>query len=109
MAAPEAPATEPAPAAEPKKAKKAVEVTVEETPNPNARKFTVSTKVVEKGSLSFSSAEEAEPNALAKAIFAAGGVKSVFMVKDFVTVTRDDSADWGKLAPKVTKAIKKAL
>lgn len=105
--APAAPVAEPA--AEPKKAKKAVDVTVEETPNPNARKFTVSARVVEKGSLTFSTAEEAEGNPVAKAIFAAGGVSSVFMVKDFVTVTRQESADWTKLAPKVTKAIKKAL
>ncbi|MDP2311823.1 MAG: NifU N-terminal domain-containing protein [Pseudomonadota bacterium] len=103
----EAPAAEPA--AEKKVAKKAVEVVAEDTPNPNARKFTTTTTVVEKGSLSFNSAEDAEKHPLGKALWACGGVKGVFAVKDFVTVTKEDSADWAKLSPKVVKAIKKVL
>jgi hypothetical protein len=102
-------ASEPEPAAEKKATKKAVEVIAEDTPNPNARKFSTSVTVVEKGSLSFSSAEDAEANPLAKAIWACGGVKGIFAVKDFVTVTKDDTADWAKLSPKVVKALKKAL
>ncbi len=93
----------------PKPAKKAVDVTPEDTPNPNARKFSCSVRVVEKGSLSFASAEEAEKHPLGKAIFAVGGVKSVFAVNDFVTVTKTDDADWGKLTPKLVKAIKAAV
>jgi hypothetical protein len=36
-------------------------------------------------------------------------ISSIFAVKDFVTVTKDDTADWAKLSPKVVKALKKAL
>ena len=46
---------------------------------------------------------------LGKAIWAIGGVKSVFAVKDFVTVTKLEDAEWSKLTPKLTKAIKGAL
>jgi len=101
--------SEPEPVAEKKAAKKAVEVIAEDTPNPNARKFSTSVTVVEKGSLSFNSAEDAEKHPLGKAIWACGGVKGIFAVKDFVTVTKDDTADWAKLSPKVVKALKKAL
>jgi hypothetical protein len=102
---------EPAAAADPAKkaAKKAIEVTVEDTPNPNARKFTTTVRVVEKGSSSWNDAAAAEESPLAKAIFACGGVRGVFAVKDFVTVTKEDAADWAKLSPKVVKAIKKVL
>lgn len=88
---------------------RSVDVRADDTPNPNARKFTCSVTVVEKGSLSFNTREEAEKNPLAKALFGLGGVKSVFMVKDFVTVTREESADWGALSPRIIETIKARL
>lgn len=100
----------PAPAAAPAPApKRDVTVSAEETPNPNARKFNCSVKVTEKGSLSFSSAEEAASHPLGQALFALEGVKSVFAVNDFVTVTKDDGATWSKLQPQLISAIATAL
>lgn len=96
-------------AAPARKAAKKVDVVAEETPNPNARKFTASIPVVASGSLTFASEAEAAAHPLGKAIWDVGGVKSVFAVKDFVTVTKMDDADWAKLVPKLTKAIKGAL
>lgn len=86
-----------------------VRIEVGETPNPNARKFTVSITVVEKGSMSFQNAEEAAGHPLGRAIFAVPGVRGVFAVKDFVTVTRDETADWGVLTPKLMDAIRAGL
>jgi hypothetical protein len=86
-----------------------VDVVVEDTPNPNARKFTASVQVVPKGSLSFDSAEQAAANPLAADLWACGGVKSVFAVKDFVTVTKEESEDWARLSPKIVKVMKKRL
>ncbi len=85
------------------------QVWVEETPNPNARKFVCGVQVVEKGSAIFNSAAEAANNPAAAAIFGLGGVRSVFMVKDFVSVTREPSADWDRLAPLVVEALKRSL
>lgn len=90
-------------------AHRTVTVTGEDTPNPNARKFTCSVKVVQQGSLSFGTAAEAAGHPIGKAVFAVGGVKSVFAVNDFVTVTKSDDADWAKLAPRLAAAIKGAL
>lgn len=92
-----------------KPTKKKPSVSAEDTPNPNARKFVCSVTVVEQGSLSFGSAADAEAHPLGKALFAVPGVKSVFAVKDFVTVTKTDDADWAKLSPKLVKAIQGAL
>jgi hypothetical protein len=80
-----------------------------DTPNPNARKFTASVTVIDKGSLTFNAEEEAMGHPLGRAIWSVGGVKGIFAVKDFVTVTRDPSADWEVLTPKLTSAIARAL
>ena len=48
-------------------------------------------------------------NALGEAIFKVVGVKSVFGVNDFVTVTKEDGADWAYLEPALTNAIQSAF
>ncbi|HYJ79503.1 MAG TPA: NifU N-terminal domain-containing protein [Longimicrobiaceae bacterium] len=82
----------------------------QETPNPHAGKFTVGRTVVEgRRGVTFGSPEAARGNAAAERLFAEPGVRSVFMVDDFVTVTKEPGADWGELAPRVTAALREAL
>ena len=83
----------------------AVTVTPSETPNPNSMKFTVDKILVKSGSLSYSSAAEAESDQVAKALFALSGVTSVFCISDFLTITCDGSQDWGSLEPQIIKAM----
>jgi hypothetical protein len=76
------------------------------TPNPNAGKFIVGRPVVPgKASKSFYSAAQAAGDALATALFELDGVSSLFMVDDFVTVTKQADADWAELVPAVIAAI----
>lgn len=77
----------------------------EATPNPNAMKFTATVPVIPSGTLSLTSAEAAEAHPLGRALFALNGVRVVFAVNDFVTVTKEGSADWVALAPAVEGAI----
>lgn len=87
-----------------------VSVRFQPTPNPNAGKFTVDRPVVEgKASKSFYSAAQAEADPVASALFALDGVASVFMVDDFVTVTKSPDADWNALVPAVTAALEKSM
>lgn len=80
------------------------------TPNPNAGKFTVNRAVVEgSSSKSFYNAEDAAHDALAAALFELEGVASVFMVADFVTVTKEAAANWEKLVPEVQGVIERVL
>lgn len=81
----------------------------EETPNPNAHKYVLGQKVVEKGSLSFNSAEAASGNVLGTAVFKVNGVASVFAVNDFVTVTKAPGADWTAVDKGVIAALSAAL
>jgi hypothetical protein len=87
-----------------------MEVRFQPPPNPNAGKFTVGRQVVEgKSSRSFYSAEQAAADPVASALFGLDGVASIFMVDDFVTVTKQPSADWSELIPRVTETIERTL
>ena len=87
-----------------------VNVRYQPTPNPNAGKFTVDRAVVEgTASKSFYGAAQAQGDPLASALFALNGVSSVFMVDDFITVTKSPDADWSRLVPAVTAAIEQSM
>ena len=90
-------------------ARGAVSVTPEQTPNPNAMKFTVDRKVAEKGSFSLNSANEAAASPLGKAIFALPGVVSIFGVNNFITVTKDDGTPWDRLLGPIAEALQAHL
>lgn len=77
---------------------------VEPTPNVNAMKFTLKSKAIESGSATFKS-NNADQNPIAKAVFAVGNVTAVFLLNDFVTVSKEPSADWQELQDKVMAAI----
>jgi hypothetical protein len=55
-------------------------------------KFTLDTKL--EAMFNVTSADDAADKPFAADVFAAGGVKTVFGVNDFVTVTRQPDADW---------------
>lgn len=88
------------------------EVTVQfqATPNPNAGKFVVDRAVVEgEASQSFFNEDDAQGNPLAEALMEVDGVDSLFMVEDFVTVTKTLDADWQELIPIVEETIRQNL
>lgn len=86
------------------------EVRFQRTPNPNAGKFTVGRTLVEgRGSRTFNSAAQAAGDPVGAALFELEGVASVFMVEDFVTVTKDASAQWSDLVPRVIETLERVL
>jgi hypothetical protein len=77
--------------------------TPQPTPNPNALKFVLDTRLP--GMVNVTDAAEA-PSAgpFVAAVFAAPGVTAVFGTNDFVTVTRRDGADWDPIVSAVQAA-----
>ena len=75
-------------------------LSIQPTPNPNAYKFfldkTLSRAPRELGDLS-----KAAGDALSMALFAVHGVKTLFYLDDFVTVTWDDHANWRTITDQV--------
>ncbi|MGD8278300.1 MAG: NifU N-terminal domain-containing protein [Gemmatimonadota bacterium] len=85
-------------------------VRFQQTPNPNAGKFVADGPVVDgKSSKSFFNASQAASDPIASALFEVPGVASVFMVEDFVTVTKAPSADWALLVPAVIATLEGVL
>ncbi len=81
-------------------------VTVSETPNPNAMKFTVGVPVG--GPTSFSAANAADAP-LAEAVIAVPGVTAMFLTSDFVTVTKDAAGTWSTIVPAVVAILEEAV
>lgn len=80
------------------------------TPNPNAGKFILNRKSVAGGAAkSFYNVEDAVDHPLAGALFELEGVISIFMVEDFVTITKSPDAVWDKLVPEVQGVIERVL
>jgi hypothetical protein len=71
-------------------------VTISNTPNPNALKFTVGSDV---GGPKTYVAGRDDGDPLASAILAIDGVASMFMTADFVTLTKMPDASWDTIAP----------
>jgi NFU1 iron-sulfur cluster scaffold homolog, mitochondrial len=81
-----------------------------QTPNPNAGKFVVSQQVAPVGtSRSYYHAAEAREDPVARALMRLDGIRSVFMVDDFITVTKTPAASWEELVPRVEEAIQEHL
>lgn len=81
-----------------------VAVRVDPTPNPNSLKFTASSTLSPKP-VTYASAEAAAADPLAAKLFAVPGVKSVFVLNNFVTVTKDPAVDWGAMADQLARIV----
>lgn len=77
-------------------------VAAEQTPNPNARKFTVGQPV--DGPATFTAANAGD-EPMAAELLAINGVASVFMTADFVTLTKTADVDWGSIEPAATEIL----
>ena len=85
-------------------------VTFSETPNPEAGKFTVGRTLVEgRSGRTFASPAVAAGDPVAARLLAEPGVRSLFVVADFVTVTKEPDAAWAELAPRVRAALREVL
>jgi Fe-S cluster biogenesis protein NfuA len=80
-------------------------IQTESTPNPATLKFLPGQTVMHAGTADFPSEEAAASSPLALRIFGAGGVSGVFLGPDFVTVTKDEAADWAHIKPGILGAI----
>src|SRR5687767_1436554 len=73
---------------------------VQPTPNPNAAKFVLDRAVADQPT-SFLNAASAAGHPLASRLFALGGVTSVLLLGDFVTVNKRPDADWDAIVRSV--------
>lgn len=80
-------------------------IQTENTPNPNTVKFLPGQSVMSKGVAEFKTMEEAAVSMMAQKIFGLEGVTGVFYGADFVSVTKEEDADWEMLKTRIMAAI----
>ncbi len=86
--------------------KKALKVIrTRETPNPRALQFVLNTQILENGYRSYTSKDESAGDALAMALLDHDEVKTVYIMKNFVTVTMGAEIDWPHLKTPVWNII----
>ena len=95
----------PKPKAQPNLKKALKVVRTRETPNPNALQFVVNAVILDHGNVSFSNKQEAKDDKMAAALFEKPGVINVYVMENFITVTKDDKTSWVPLKDRVWKTI----
>lgn len=81
---------------------------IQETPNPNAVKFILKEPVTNGVARQFDSADKAQDDPLAKALFDTENVVSVFYMDNMITVEKVDGTDWDELLPVLAVPIRAA-
>lgn len=86
-----------------------VTITDEDTPNPNAWKFTADRVINPGPTKAYYAADAARDDPLASALFALPQVAGVMIVRDFVTVNKQPGGRWKTLKPKVVAVLQEML
>jgi Fe-S cluster biogenesis protein NfuA len=81
-------------------------IQTEATPNPNTLKFIPGEKVLDNGTYSFKSKDDAVGiSTLASVLFEIPDVSQIFFGNDFITVTKKENSDWQMLKAHVLTTI----
>jgi Fe-S cluster biogenesis protein NfuA len=80
-------------------------IQTEQTPNPATLKFLPGRAVMAAGTANFTDRDSAARSPLAERLFDLPEVAGVFFGADFITVTKDEDADWYQLKPAVLGVI----
>lgn len=83
-----------------------VQIRAQATPNPNALLFHVDRSVTEERMRQFNTALETSGYPLAAALFAIGGVTSVFFMPSSITINKEPEGDWNEIGPAAEEAIR---
>jgi NFU1 iron-sulfur cluster scaffold homolog, mitochondrial len=79
---------------------------VDLTPNPQALKFVLNEKLLNRETRSYQSKDETVNDPLAKGIFEIPGVVSVFYMDKFITIEKDAKVAWGQIQRPFVEFIK---
>lgn len=86
--------------------KEFLEVYAEQTPNPETMKFVFSKFILPDDSADFPTRESAAASPLAKNLFEFSFVNGVFIMNNFVTITRTPGTEWDDIIPIVREFLK---
>ena len=84
-------------------------VRTRETPNADALQYVLNTQILDHGNKSYASKSDCQDDPMGKALFERRGVKNVYVMENFVTVTKDPNVDWNPLKDQIWKTIDKTV
>jgi Fe-S cluster biogenesis protein NfuA len=86
-------------------------IQTETTLNPSALKFIPGMPVLPSGaqSMEYLDGRETHSSPLARKLFAVDGIRSIFYGPDFITVTKNEDANWAFIKPEVFSLITETL
>jgi NFU1 iron-sulfur cluster scaffold homolog, mitochondrial len=84
-----------------------IDIYTEATPNPETLKFVVNKFLLENNSVDFQNIESAQNSPLATDLFGFPFVKGVFIMNNFVTITKHSETNWEDISPSLKAFIKK--
>ncbi|MBC8286755.1 MAG: NifU family protein [Nitrospinae bacterium] len=82
---------------------------IQPTPNPDAFQFILNGKVIEAGTKTFDSPDDAGEDPMAQALFGIFGMQSIFIKENFVTITKANTVGWHTIMEKIGGAIEAHL
>ena len=85
-----------------------ISIYTESTPNPSVLKF-VSNKLIVDGSFEFNNIDQAQEMQFAKKLFEFSYVKSIYISKNFVSITKYDLKNWDEITLELRNFIKNYL
>ena len=85
-----------------------ISIYTESTPNPSVLKF-VSNKLIVEDSFEFNNIDEAQEIEFAKKLFEFSYIKSIYISKNFVSITKYDLKNWGEITLELRNFIKNYL
>lgn len=86
--------------------KEYLDVYAEQTPNPETMKFVFNKMILPDDSADFPNKESASISPLAKNLFEFNFVNGVFIMNNFVTITRTEGAAWDEIIPIMREFLK---
>jgi Fe-S cluster biogenesis protein NfuA len=81
-------------------------VYMEQTPNPETMKFVFNKMILPDEAEDYPSKEKANASPLAKSLFEFSFVNGVFVMNNFVTVTKNPASDWLEISPILKEFLK---
>lgn len=89
--------------------KEFLNIYAEQTPNPETMKFVFNKMILPDDAIDFPTREKAQESPLAKSLFEFSFVNGVFIMNNFVTITRLEGTEWHEVIPIVKEFLKAYL
>jgi len=86
-----------------------VNVYAEATPNPGSMKFVINRMICPNESVDFRKVEEVKNSPLASALFEFTYVKGIFIMNNFITITKTDEGEWTTIIPELRGFLKEYI